>query len=163
MLKISLIYAFPASEEGGCKPTKQFNQPAHACFCHYRTHLFYIEGNGKEGEVHKGLVLPKMAETFVVHVVFYLPEHGFRFYASSSPVFQPFLGAEQLFGFLLVFPEPVVQFYRPVPLALKHRHLSGQPSHLTALYLALSLTYPDVVFTCRLPILRIFCPMGHTQ
>ncbi|CDD83710.1 uncharacterized protein BN666_00351 [Bacteroides sp. CAG:462] len=49
------------------------------------------------------------------------------------------------------------------PFALKHRHLSGQPSHLTALYLALSLTYPDAVFTCLFPILRIFCPMGHMQ
>ena len=54
-------------------------------------HNFYIEGNGKEGEVHKDLVLSKMAETFVVHVIFYLPGHGFRFYTSSSPVFQPFL------------------------------------------------------------------------
>ena len=33
------------------------------------------------------------------------------------------------------------------PFALKHRHLSGQPSHLMALYLAFSLTYPDAVFT----------------
>ena len=85
----------------------------------YIVALFYIEGNGKEGEVHKGLVLSKMAETFVVHIVFYLPEHGFRFYASSSPMFQPFLGTEQLSGFLLVFPEPVVQFYRPVPFCFK--------------------------------------------
>ena len=119
ILKISLIYVFPASEESGCKLTKQFNQPVHACFCHYCTHLFYIEGNGKEGEVHKDLVLSKMAETFVVHVIFYLPEHSFRFYASSSPVFLPFLGAEQLFGFLLVFPEPVIQFHRPVPFCFK--------------------------------------------
>ena len=40
ILKISLIYVFPASEESGCKLTKQFNQPVHACFCHYCTHLF---------------------------------------------------------------------------------------------------------------------------
>ena len=78
--------------------------------------------------------------SYIELTLFYLPEHGFRFYASSSPVFQPFLGAEQLFGFLLVFPEPVVQFYRPVPFCLKHRHLSGHPSHLTALYTAFSLT-----------------------
>ena len=37
------------------------------------------------------------------------------------------------------------------PFALKHRHLSGQPSHLMALYLAFSLTYPDAVFTCPVP------------
>ena len=119
ILKISLIYVFPASKESGCKLTKQFNQPVYAYFCHYCTHLFYIEGNGKEGEVHKDLVLSEMPETFVVHVIFYLPEHGFRFYASSPPVFQPFLGAEQLFGFLLVFPEPVIQLYRPVPFCFK--------------------------------------------
>ena len=94
ILKISLIYVFPASEESGCKLTKQLNQPVYAYFCHYCTHLFYIEGNGKEGEVHKDLVLSEMPETFVVHVIFYLSEHGFRFYASSPPVFQPFLGAK---------------------------------------------------------------------
>ena len=82
-------------------------------------HNFFILKAMAEGEVHKDLILSKMTETFVVHVIFYLPEHGFRFYASSSPVFQSFLGAEQLFGSLLVFPEPVVQFYRPVPFCFK--------------------------------------------
>ena len=64
---------------------------------------------------------------------------------------------------LPVFSEPVIQFYRPVSFALKQRHLSGQPSHLTALYLAFSLTYPDAVFTCLVPILRILCPIGQMQ
>ncbi len=41
------------------------------------------------------------------------------YYASLSPVFQTFLGAEQLFGFLPVSPEPVIQFYRPVSFGFK--------------------------------------------
>ena len=104
-----------------------------------------------------------MSESFVVHIVFNLSEHGFRFYASLPSVFQPFLRAEQLFSFPLVSPKSVIQFYRPVSFALKQRHLSGQPSHLTALYRAVSLTYPDAVFTCLVPILRIFCPIGQMQ
>ena len=46
-------------------------------------------------------------------------ERGFRLYAFLSSVFQPFLGAEQFFGFLPVFPEPVIQFYRPVSFCFK--------------------------------------------
>jgi hypothetical protein len=60
-----------------------------------------------------------MAETFVVHIVFHLSEHGFRLYTSLSSVLQPFLGAEQLFGILPVFSEPVIQFYRPVSFCFK--------------------------------------------
>ena len=82
-------------------------------------HLFYIEGNGKEGKVHEDLILSKMAETFVVHIVFHLSEHNFRFYASLSSVFQSFLGTQRLSGFLPVSSESVIQFYRPVPLCLK--------------------------------------------
>lgn len=37
ILKISLIYVFPASEESGCKLTKQFNQPVYAFFSHLGT------------------------------------------------------------------------------------------------------------------------------
>ena len=119
ILWLSLIYVSPTSEYGGGKPIKQFSQPANTSFFHLGTHLFYIEGNGKEGKVHEDLVLSKMAETFVVHIVFHLSEHGFRFYASLSSVFQPFLGAELLFGFLPVFSEPVIQFYRPVSFCFK--------------------------------------------
>lgn len=97
----------------------QSNQPIHTFFSHFCTYLFYIEGNGKEGKIHEDLVLSKMAETFVIHIVFHLSEHGFRFYASLSSVFQPFLGAELLFGFLPVFSEPVIQFYRPVSFCFK--------------------------------------------
>ena len=159
-----MIYVFAASKYSYCKLIKQSNQPIHTFFSHFCTYLFYIEGNGKEGKIHEDLVLSKMAETFVIHIVFHLSEHGFRFYASLSSVFQPFLGAELLFGFLPVFSEPVIQFYRPCfLLSLKQRHLSGQPSHLTALYLAFSLTYPDAVFTCLVPILRILCPIGQMQ
>ena len=117
--KISLIYVFPASNNSSCKLVKPSNQPVHTFFCHFCTHLFYIEGNGQEGKVHEDLVLSKMSETFVVHIVFYLSEHGFRFYTSLSSVFQSFLGAEQLFGFLPVSSESVVQFYRPVSFCFK--------------------------------------------
>ena len=113
------LYAFATSKYSYCKLIKPSNQPIHTFFSHFCTHLFYIEGNGKEGKVHEDLVLSKMAETFVIHIVFHLSEHGFRFYASLSSVFQPFLGAELLFGFLPVFSEPVIQFYRPVSFCFK--------------------------------------------
>ena len=46
LLKISLIYVFPASKNSSCKLIKQSNQPVHTLFCQFYTHLFYIEGNG---------------------------------------------------------------------------------------------------------------------
>ena len=46
LLKISLIYVFPASKNSSCKLIKQSNQPVHTFFCQFCTHLFYIEGNG---------------------------------------------------------------------------------------------------------------------
>ncbi len=91
ILRISSIYVFAASKYSYCKLIKQSSQPIHTFFSHFCTYLFYIEGNGKEGKVHEDLVLSKMAETFVIHIVFHLSEHGFRFYASLSSVFQPFL------------------------------------------------------------------------
>ena len=93
LLKISLIYAFPAPKNSGCNLIKQSNQPIHAFFSHLCT-------------------------------------------LSSIVLF---------------------------PFALKQQHLRGQPSLLTALYLAFSLTYPDADFTCLVPILCILCPMGQTQ
>ena len=114
ILRISLIHVFATSKYSYCKLIKPSNQPIHTFFSHFCTHLFYIEGNGKEGKVHEDLILSKMAETFVVHIVFHLSEHGFRLYTSLSSVFQPFLGAEQLFGILPIFSEPVIQFYRPI-------------------------------------------------
>ena len=117
--RISLIYVFPVSNNSSYKLIKPSNQPARTFFCQFCTHLFYIEGNGKEGKVHEDLVLSKMSDAFVVHVVFNLSEHGFRFYASLPSVFQPFLGAEQLFSFPLVFPKSVIQFYRPVSFCFK--------------------------------------------
>ena len=101
ILRISLIYVFATSKYSYCKLIKQSNQSIHTFFSHFCTHLFYIEGNGKEGKVHEDLILSKMAETFVVHIVFHLFKHSFRFYASLSSVFQSFLGTQQLFGFLL--------------------------------------------------------------
>ena len=117
--KISLIYVFPASNNSSCELVKPSNQPVHTFFCHFCTHFFYIEGNGKEGKVHEDLILSKMAETFVVHIVFYLSEHSFRLYTSLSSVLQSFPAAEQLFGFLFVSSESVIQLYCPVPLCLK--------------------------------------------
>ena len=119
ILRISLIYVFPASKNSSCKLIKQSNQPVHTLFCQFCTHLFYIEGNGKEGKVHEDLILSKMAETFVVHIVFNLSEHGFRFYASLPSVFQSFLRAEQFFGSPLVLSKPMIQFYRPVSFCFK--------------------------------------------
>ena len=119
ILRISLIYVFATSKYSYCKLIKQSNQPIHTFFSHFCTYLFYIEGNGKEGKVHEDLILSKMAETFVVHIVFHLFENSFRFYASLSSVFQSFLGTQQLFGFLPVSSESVILFYRPVPLCLK--------------------------------------------
>ena len=119
ILRISSIYVFPASKYSYCKLIKQSSQPIHTFFSHFCTYLFYIEGNGKEGKIHEDLVLSKMAETFVIHIVFHLSEHGFRFYASLSSVFQSFLGTQQLFGFLPVSSESVILLYRPVPLCLK--------------------------------------------
>ena len=119
LLKISLIYVFPASKNSSCKLIKQSNQPVHTLFCQFCTHLFYIEGNGQEGKVHEDLVLSKMSETFVVHIVFNLSEHGFRFYASLPSVFQSFLRAEQFFGSPLVLSKPMIQFYRPVSFCFK--------------------------------------------
>ena len=119
ILRISLIYVFATSKYSYCKLIKQSNQSIHTFFSHFCTHLFYIEGNGKEGKVHEDLILSKMAETFVVHIVFHLFKHSFRFYTSLSSVFQSFLGTQQLFGFLPVSSESVILFYRPVPLCLK--------------------------------------------
>ena len=71
-----MIYVFAASKYSYCKLIKQSNQPIHTFFSHFCTYLFYIEGNGKEGKVHEDLILSKMAETFVIHIVFHLSEHG---------------------------------------------------------------------------------------
>ena len=71
LLKISLIYVFPASKNSSCKLIKQSNQPVHTFFCQFCTHLFYIEGNGKEGKVHGEFVYSKMSETFIVHIAMY--------------------------------------------------------------------------------------------
>ena len=119
ILRISLIHVFATSKYSYCKLIKRSNQPIHTFFSHFCTHLFYIEGNGKEGKVHEDLILSKMAETFVVHIVFHLSEHGFRLYTSLPSVLQSFPAAEQLFGFLFVSSESVIQFYCPVPLCLK--------------------------------------------
>ena len=55
-------------------------------FCYLATHFLQIEGDGEEGKVHVDLVLTKMPEPFISHVVFHLAEDCLRLYASSSPV-----------------------------------------------------------------------------
>ena len=96
-----MIYVFATSKYSYCKLIKQSNQSIHTFFSHFCTHLFYIEGNGKEGKVHEDLILSKMAETFVVHIVFHLFEHSFRFYASLSFVFSPSLEHSSSLAFCL--------------------------------------------------------------
>ena len=51
-------------------------------FCHFCGHFLDVECNGEEGKVHGDLVFTEVAEALVVHVVFHLPEHGFRLYGS---------------------------------------------------------------------------------
>ncbi len=51
-----------------------------------------------------------MSEAFICNAVFHLSEDGFRFYAPSPAVFEAFLGSQQLRGFLLVFPQLVIDF-----------------------------------------------------
>ena len=130
ILRISLIYVFATSKYSYCKLIKQSNQSIHTFFSHFCTHLFFYIEEGKEGKVHEDLILSKMAETFVVHIVFHLFEHSFRFYASLSSVFQSFLGTQQLFGFLPVSSESVILFYRPVPLCLKNIGILADSLHI---------------------------------
>ena len=70
----------------GNKAVKVFNWPIYPLFIHLGTHLFYIEGDGQEGKVHKDLVLSKMTEALVVHVEFYLSKYSFRFYTPPAPM-----------------------------------------------------------------------------
>lgn len=103
----------------GNKAVKVFDWPIYPLFIHLGTHLFYIEGDGQEGKVHKDLVLSKMTEALVVHVEFYLSKYSFRFYTPLPSVFQSFFGTEKFPGFLFVYPESVIQFYRPVSFSFK--------------------------------------------
>ena len=107
----------------GNKAVKVFNWPIYTLFIHLGTHLFYIEGDGQEGKVHKNLVLPKMTEALVVHVEFYLSKYSFRLYTPLPSVFQPFFGTEKFPGFLFVYPESVIQFYRPVSFSFKTQNI----------------------------------------
>ena len=60
-----------------------------------------------------------MAETFVIHIVFHLSEHGFRFQEPLPSVFTTLIGAGQFFGSPLVLSKPMIQFYRPVSFCFK--------------------------------------------
>ena len=97
----------------------RYRSPFHTLLHQFCTHFLYIEGYGKEGKIHRDLVLVYMSEAFVLHVVFHLSEHGLGFYAAFPPVPDPFLGCQPLPGFLLVGVEPVVDFDDAVSLALE--------------------------------------------
>ena len=60
-----------------------------------------------------------MAEPLVCHVVFHLPEDGFRFDAPPSPVLDSLFRREPPPGFLPVSVQAVVDFDNPVPLGLE--------------------------------------------
>ena len=61
--------------------------------------------------------------------------------------FSPFSEQSSSLALRLYCSESVIQFYRPVSLCFKTAASQGTASHLTALYRAFSLTYPDAVFT----------------
>ena len=82
-------------------------------------HIFFIlKAMAKKEKSIKTLSFPKWRNVCSPYCI-YLSEHSFRFYASLSSVFQSFLETEQLFCFLLVFSEPVIQFYRPISFCFK--------------------------------------------
>lgn len=60
-------------------------------FSYFCGHFLNVESNGEEGKVHGDLVFAEVAEPFVLHVVFHLPEDGLRLYRAFGPVFQAFL------------------------------------------------------------------------
>ena len=82
-------------------------------------HFLHIEGNGKKGKVHFNLVHSKVAESFVSHVVFHLTEDRLWLNASSPSVFHPLFGKKSFTSLFPVLFHPVVNFDRPVPLALE--------------------------------------------
>ncbi len=75
---------------------------------HRSNHLLDIEGSGKEGKVHVDLVLTEVAEPFVLHVVFHLPEDGLWLYWAVGSVLESFLRGEPVPCLLLVAHELVV-------------------------------------------------------
>ena len=79
-------------------------------FCYFATHFLQIESNGKEGKVHGDLVLAKMSEPFITHVVFDLAENGFGFDTSSASVFQSFFGGKKFTSLFLILVEAVIDF-----------------------------------------------------
>ena len=59
LLKISLIYVFPASKNSSCKLIKQSNQPVHTFFCQFCTHLFILKAMARKAKSMKTLSFPK--------------------------------------------------------------------------------------------------------
>lgn len=59
LLKISLIYVFPASKNSSCKLIKQSNQPVHTPFCQFCTHLFILKAMARKAKSMKTLSFPK--------------------------------------------------------------------------------------------------------
>lgn len=77
----------------------------------FAAHLLDIEGHGKEGKVHRDLVIPEVAETPVCHVILCLSEDSLRLDAALSSPPDTFLGSEPFPCLSLVFSQPVVDLY----------------------------------------------------
>ena len=60
-----------------------------------------------------------MSETFVCHIIFYLPENSLGFDAPSAPLPDSLFGSKPFPGFALVPVEPVVHLYSTVTLCLE--------------------------------------------
>ena len=88
-------------------------------FSYFCTHLFYVEGYGKEGKVHGDFVESEVAESTVCHIVFHLSENGFWLYRSFGSVFKSLFRNQLLTGFAFIFHESVVNFDGAIPLGLE--------------------------------------------
>ncbi len=113
----------------------------------------------KEKSMKTFILSPKMAETFVIHIVTW-SEHGLPVsMALLSLCWRP-SEAQSSSWLLLVFSE-----FRSNSTVLcslraeKHRHLSGQPLD-AALYSGIA-DILDAVFTCSVPILAPSVPWGR--
>ena len=82
--------------------------PVFGLFGYLCAHFLDVEGNGKEGKVHRDLVFAEVAEAAVCHIELHLSKDGFGLYASSPPVSESFFGCEQFAGFSFVFVQSVV-------------------------------------------------------
>lgn len=59
LLKISLIYVFPASKNSSCKLIKQSNQPVHTLFVSFAHIFFILKAMARKAKSMKTLSFPK--------------------------------------------------------------------------------------------------------